>query len=117
MKISLFAILAASIFLISCGRHGDKEMRELTVEKVSIDFDEKTVTPEMIQQYGEFQKRNAKLVFLNDSVVRVEAADYNDTLTLRDGKASNGVSVEVVGDKILVKCKTKVGMMKIFFCE
>lgn len=116
-KIFFFAILTASVFLTSCRKNNDDEVREFTAKKVSIAFDENSVTPEMIQQYGEFQKQNAKLVFLNDSVVRVEVADYSGVLMLKDGKANKGISVEVIGNVVLVKCKTKVGMMEVFFCE
>lgn len=65
---------------ISCVHHHDSLVGHWTAEKVNVDFDENTTTPEMVRQLGEMDKNNSIDITSDSLLVLVS---NGDTLTSR----------------------------------
>ncbi len=115
MKKIIFIITL--FFLTACSRP-DTIIGKWTVERVSLGFDERRNTPEMIQQIGE-QEMNNSLIFKNDSVVNIVMVDMNDDYIYHiDG---NDIFVEdmkigtLENGEITSKVMTPIGEMTVIY--
>lgn len=111
------SILLIITFFLGCS-HPDTIIGKWTVEKVSLGFDEKRNTPEMIQQIGEQEMHNS-LIFKNDSIVNIIMSDMNgDYLYYIDG---NEIFIEnmkigtLENGKITSKMMTPIGEMTVVY--
>ena len=75
--IILFLLL---LFFSTCHRNDDALVGRWVVEKVSVDFDERIATPEMVRQYGEMEQGNV-IEITQDSMLTL--VSEGDTLTGR----------------------------------
>lgn len=104
-------------FLAACSRP-DTITGKWTVEKVSLGFDEKRNTPEMIQQIGE-QEMNNSLIFKNDSVVNIVMVDMNDDYIYHIDGNDIFVGDQKIGTlengKITSKMMTPIGEMTVIY--
>lgn len=119
-------IIIVLLILYSCSHHDNFLIGKWAVEKVSFEFDERKVTPQMIKQYGEEESRNV-LKFKNDTIVYVKMAEYdgdyyykiNNENLIVFGDNLNAVSLMKLGlykDNVIIsEINTVIGKMKIIY--
>lgn len=111
------SILLIITFFLGCS-HLDTIIGKWTVEKVSLGFDEKHNTPEMIQQIGE-QEMNNSLIFKNDSIVNIVMVDMNGDYIYHINEKEISVGNMKIGTwengKITSKMMTPVGEMTVIY--
>lgn len=104
-------------FLTACSRP-ETIVGKWTVEKVSLGFDEKRNTPEMIQQIGE-QEMDNSLIFKNDSIVNIIMVDMNGDYIYNIEGNDIFVGDQKIGTlenrKITSKMMTPVGEMRVVY--
>ena len=64
----IIILLLVFLFLSSCHRTHDPLIGRWTVERVNVEFNERSATPEMVRQYGELEKGNI-IEITKDSVL------------------------------------------------
>jgi len=117
VRLYVLSSLFVCVMFFSCS-HPDSLIGKWTVEKVSLGFDEKRNTPEMIQQIGE-QEMNNSLVFKNDSIVNIVMVNMNDdyNYVLKDNEIFVGdMKIGTLENgKINSKVMTPVGEMTVIY--
>ena len=74
------ALILLLLLFSTCHRNDDALVGRWVVEKVSVDFDERIATPEMVRQYGEMEQGNV-IEITQDSMLTL--VSEGDTLTGR----------------------------------
>lgn len=85
MKKTIPFLFCLALALCACQPKSDSLIGEWKADKVSVHFDERHSTPEMVRQVGELEKHN-RFVIDNDSVLVFNSLETETTGRITTGK-------------------------------
>jgi hypothetical protein len=122
MKVNILFILSVMVFAVSCNSTGNKLKGTWKVSKVDTKFDENTMTPEMIKQVVDLQKKTYFKIIDDSSMVIISDnnpfdarwyIDENNVITYKFKNSNTKPNVLGKFEKGIIKSESKTPLGKI----